>query len=175
MKECYACGEARELTEFNRRKRSRDGLDGICKPCDRARNQRYRRENADRLRGYEVRRYAENRERRNTATRRWRAENPDKLREYREARPEPDWLSKYRRRCAEYGVEPRVSEFTRDDVVAHWGNGWRCIYCDRPATGIDHLIPVAEGGAHEVENAAPCCLPCNRVAAAHVAAKRVAA
>ena len=72
------------------------------------------------------------------------------------------WEGAYRRRCLEYGVDPVVRSFTREDMLAHWNNGERCIYCDGPYREIDHLIPVGLGGIHAVENVAPSCVPCNR-------------
>lgn len=36
-----------------------------------------------------------------------------------------------------------------------------CVYCDAPATTVDHVMPLARGG-HEAEyNLVPACLPCN--------------
>lgn len=41
----------------------------------------------------------------------------------------------------------------------------RCFYCrnivEEDTVTIDHLVPLARGGAHSVENCAPSCLPCN--------------
>ena len=39
--------------------------------------------------------------------------------------------------------------------------GSDCVYCEMPATGVDHLVPVAKGGTNGFYNVAPCCGPCN--------------
>ncbi len=39
--------------------------------------------------------------------------------------------------------------------------GGLCAYCDRPATQIDHVIPLARGGTNYIDNLAPACQPCN--------------
>ncbi|KKN19268.1 hypothetical protein LCGC14_0947330 [marine sediment metagenome] len=38
---------------------------------------------------------------------------------------------------------------------------YRCIYCGAEANGIDHVIPIAEGGFHITANAVCCCRICN--------------
>ena len=47
MKKCYKCGETKSLVEFNKDKRSRDGLQGRCRQCDRTRNNQYRATHID--------------------------------------------------------------------------------------------------------------------------------
>jgi 5-methylcytosine-specific restriction endonuclease McrA len=36
-----------------------------------------------------------------------------------------------------------------------------CAYCGGVADGWDHVVPLARGGSHTVDNLAPCCQPCN--------------
>jgi 5-methylcytosine-specific restriction endonuclease McrA len=40
----------------------------------------------------------------------------------------------------------------------------RCAYCARPSQSLemDHVVPLACGGAHDVDNVVPACRPCNR-------------
>ncbi len=47
----------------------------------------------------------------------------------------------------------RRGVFARDD--------FRCQYCGAPADSIDHVVPRSRGGAHEWENVAAACRPCN--------------
>ena len=66
----------------------------------------------------------------------------------------------YLRSCRRYGVEPVVEPFTRKQVIERYGD--RCAYC--PAGDfetLDHLVPVAAGGPHTLDNARPCCRSCN--------------
>ena len=38
---------------------------------------------------------------------------------------------------------------------------YECAYCGEPATEVDHIIPRASGGGHELENLVACCKRCN--------------
>ena len=40
-------------------------------------------------------------------------------------------------------------------------DNWKCVYCDRAATTVDHVVPRAKGGKSTWENLAACCQPCN--------------
>jgi 5-methylcytosine-specific restriction endonuclease McrA len=39
--------------------------------------------------------------------------------------------------------------------------GTSCWWCGRPATTIDHVIPVVLGGGHDHQNLVPACRRCN--------------
>lgn len=38
----------------------------------------------------------------------------------------------------------------------------RCVYCGKPAKGIDHVIPISEGGITSTVNGVCCCPKCNK-------------
>ena len=40
-------------------------------------------------------------------------------------------------------------------------DGYICAYCGQDATEVDHIIPRAKGGGHELDNLVACCKPCN--------------
>jgi 5-methylcytosine-specific restriction endonuclease McrA len=67
----------------------------------------------------------------------------------------------YRRRSRKHGPEPVVVPFTRTQLIKRYGN--RCVYCP---TGLfettDHVLCVAAGGHHTLDNVVPCCAGCNR-------------
>ena len=44
-------------------------------------------------------------------------------------------------------------------------DGGRCVYCEAPATSLDHVIPRSRGGQHIWENVVSCCRRCNHVKA----------
>jgi hypothetical protein len=46
----------------------------------------------------------------------------------------------------------------RDKWVAQ---GRRCTYCTRPATTLDHVVPLVRGGTNHEGNITPCCKWCN--------------
>lgn len=67
MKYCWACQKTKPRADFHNCKRSKDGKDGRCKECSKARSKEYRK----------------------TATakeyqRKWRQNNPDKVKAYKE-------------------------------------------------------------------------------------------
>lgn len=52
---------------------------------------------------------------------------------------------------------------TKSVSAKQLSNIWQsaCVYCDQPATTIDHLTPQKKGGSHKLQNLAPCCSMCN--------------
>ena len=70
--------------------------------------------------------------------------------------------SRLKNRPHRYGSSIEV--VTDADIEAIWAMyDYTCAYCgaaDVPLT-IDHLIPIANGGAHSKENIVPACLSCN--------------
>jgi 5-methylcytosine-specific restriction endonuclease McrA len=42
-------------------------------------------------------------------------------------------------------------------------DAYRCAYCGKAASTIDHILPRSRGGADSWENLAACCLRCNNV------------
>jgi 5-methylcytosine-specific restriction endonuclease McrA len=52
---------------------------------------------------------------------------------------------------------------TRRAVFAR--DGGRCVYCDSPATSLDHVVPRSRGGMHVWENVVSACRRCNHVKA----------
>lgn len=56
-----------------------------------------------------------------------------------------------------------ISKRTRFAVLKR--DGFKCVYCGRPATQIplevDHVLALANGGGNEIENLATACYDCN--------------
>lgn len=44
-------------------------------------------------------------------------------------------------------------------------DGGRCVYCEAPATSVDHVVPRSRGGQHTWENVVSACRRCNHVKA----------
>ena len=56
----------------------------------------------------------------------------------------------------------RLKKQEYQDVMDYYSP--TCVYCGCPTTGIDHLIPLARGGAgSDFFNLVPCCPPCNSI------------
>ncbi|WP_354005037.1 HNH endonuclease signature motif containing protein [Rhodococcoides fascians] len=69
------------------------------------------------------------------------------------------WESDYRRRCKTYGIQPRITSFTAQELVLQWGPS--CVDCGGAWTQLDHRQPVAAGGRHDLTNCRPICSSCN--------------
>lgn len=68
----------------------------------------------------------------------------------------------YRERCRAYGFEPVVEPFTREQQIERYED--RRVYCRTGAFETsDHILCVAAGGHHILENVVPCCASCNRL------------
>lgn len=50
-------------------------------------------------------------------------------------------------------------QILRAKVFAQKGS--QCVYCDRDASHVDHVLPRSRGGADELDNLVPACAACN--------------
>jgi len=57
-----------------------------------------------------------------------------------------------------YGRAVKISRETREAVFKR---SVLCVYCDKRATCVDHLIPIELGGDDEIENLVAACAGCN--------------
>lgn len=96
---------------------------------------------------------------------RWQDANAEKLKSYKKL-----WLKACHRKNADKENLRRarklmatIGEVNRGDIINRWGK--QCYICDRPLQSseihIDHIYPLARGGAHTESNLRPCCQPCN--------------
>lgn len=68
-------------------------------------------------------------------------------------------IARWRRRSRERSAPGYAS---REQIEARWDYyGNRCWICREPATGNDHVIPLALGGSNWPANIRPACGPCN--------------
>lgn len=95
----------------------------------------------------------------------WGEAHPEKVRAYTRkwalANPEKESVGRAKRR-ARLASAPGdgVTERQWKDVLAE--SVALCVYCaERKPLTMDHIDPLAGGGAHDVENIAPACLSCN--------------
>jgi len=122
----------------------------------------YRRDNRDKLladiREYNKTHKKENKER----TQKYRKNNPEKIRkikaEYRKNNPEAVQKHHMTRRARK--AQNGVFEVSKKEL--HKLMNSPCVACG--STGritIDHIIPIARGGAHSIGNLQPLCKSCN--------------
>lgn len=71
MKTCASCGETKPVTDFHRKKASRDGLHTYCKPCTKARNSAWVKANRDKHRETCAKWYAQNKTKANAVQSCW--------------------------------------------------------------------------------------------------------
>lgn len=65
----------------------------------------------------------------------------------------------YLERCEKYGIEPKVIKFSIQSLVERHGDA--CYYCGEDWEHVEHVIPVAAGGEHSLDNCVPSCADCN--------------
>ena len=152
MKTCKACGESKPLDGgFYRDKKAKDGRRSRCKKCVLAQQAEHRAHPDVKAHRAEYR--AEHYRRNRDAVLAHRAE-------YYQANPHISWEHTYRQRARSYGFEPRVESFTRDELIARWGDA--CYLCGGEWDQLEHVTPVSRGGEHSLDNCRPVCEPCNR-------------
>ena len=145
-----------------------------------AQSAQWRRENRDRVRKYDRRRYAEDpayreleRERSRAYYRAHRAARRERQHEYQRAHL-PEARQRYHRR------EARKRSLPASMTLQEWraikaAYGHRCAYCGRRRVKLtrDHVIPTALGGAYAANNIVPACGPCNSSKGAKLPTKPV--
>lgn len=178
MKKCSKCGESKPRDEFPKRKSSRDGLHGWCRPCYRAyytqamRN--WRAANPERAREANRQWIKNNSEAAIAKDRRWKAANREKTRSYaaQRRREKPDAVRASFQRWREKNLDrDRLRIATRRALCADTPElrafvkrilEQPCTYCGATKNiTVDHIVPLSRGGKHEQANLAPACFSCN--------------
>lgn len=107
----------------------------------------------------------ENPEQRRESSRLWRERNRDKVSEYnrrqREKFPDKVRLNNEKRRARERGADGTITAKEWKDLLDRYD--YKCLCCGK--TGIkltlDHIMPLAMGGNHTIDNAQCLCSSCN--------------
>ena len=142
LKRCIwsGCDTVKPVSEFHKHSGSADGLNPRCKSCNKA------------------------------GAKKWYEDNPERSLEYRTSRREHTRLYCGSLRATEAGN--RVDEFTWPDLLDYWSENAvpfdRCYLCGErgeyngvAGLHIDHVVPIARGGAHSMDNLRPACSSCN--------------
>lgn len=179
-KKCRACGAIKPLSDFHRQGK---GWKPRCKPCNVAAVGRWQAMNKDRHNAIVRKWYANNTTKAIAAKRRWKANNKPREKQtrklWRKAHPQvlrnaharwrkrhPDLVAESKRRRSKNrrarlrGVLVSLSKEQLAARVAYYG--WRCWICRLPYEEMDHVKPLAAGGAHIGSNIRPICGSCNR-------------
>lgn len=134
-KQCTSCEQWKPLGDFYANG-SRPGYTWpTCKACKRAERAAYREAHREAINAGKV--------------------------EHHRRNPHLKWRYRYEERMREAGMLALVEHFTRDDVVARYGDA--CFHCGGDFEELDHFpVPVRDGGPHTLANVRPSCRACNR-------------
>lgn len=179
MKRCSKCKKEKELSEFKKDKKSKDGAGSWCLTCHNAETSEWKHKNI---------------EKENERKRKWRKDNPEKEKQHnlnfrlknieserekdriyralhlekaREAvrrwfrnNPEKDAIRHNVRRARFYGGGGKYTIDEWRELCDKYEN--RCLKCgeQKPLTA-DHVLPLIHGGKNCIENIQPLCRSCN--------------
>jgi 5-methylcytosine-specific restriction endonuclease McrA len=145
---CCKCGADKPQTEFYLKRTE-------CKPCKKALSWGSKKRRMERDSSY--------REARNVEINEWKRLNPDKVRAWKGAwkKTPVGRISKALRRRQEKPVGRGVAKHCQGLLMLQ---RWRCAVCRadlKQGKHLDHVIPLAAGGRHEVGNFQWLCPSCN--------------
>lgn len=145
-----------------------------CKVCHRMRASRVRNANPERDRARSREYHRKNQRQCAKREREWREKNREHLRAYFRKR-ERGLPSEHKRALKRAAYHKRLEHYRTYNRTAqmrrHGGKGVAayaemvrldpCSYCGAAGGQADHIIPLARGGKHEVDNLTGACLVCN--------------
>ena len=156
VKRCSCCGDVKAVEEYHSHSGTEDGLRLKCRPCRSIDKASYNDKNREAIRAANAAWRAANRESARQMEAEWRRANPERARAAERAWAKAnmdrrrDALQRYRARKREAFVADveRALIWERDSGI--------CGICDEPADPadwhLDHIVPLAVGGAHEPSN-----------------------
>lgn len=152
MKVCVKCGIEKDLEEFRKHKRTKDGRDSWCKDCYRIYMQRWGADPVNRKQKNEASRQwianPANRKRNSEMKRQWKKNNPERQREANRRR---------------HAIKQSVDAEKIDLLVLYERDNWTCYLCglsvdpklkwpDPGSASQEHVIPLAKNGTHTWDN-----------------------
>jgi 5-methylcytosine-specific restriction endonuclease McrA len=153
---CGRCKTEKPLDDFAKNRARHDGLQSMCRICDKAKGQKWASENRKSAVA-RVTRYNKSEKGRTKRLERARAlAAAGKTKRYKRDLAKHA-LVQHKRRAKLAGNG--VFEITQKDLLKLKVSP--CFYCGKKATTIDHVIPITKGGRHSVGNLVPACSWCN--------------
>lgn len=183
---CPTCSVLKPTTDFSKDRQRADGLAYRCKLCNRARHRdyydRHREQVIARARQYQhehpeirtkakrtwiARHRAQHLADTQARSARWRAANRDKDRaaakRWVKANPDAVRTIHHRRRARKANAPGSFTTAEWQAMKARYG--YQCLRCHRREPDvrltIDHVVPLALGGANDITNIQPLCRACN--------------
>lgn len=175
---CSGCEKELPRSEFEKRERSRDGLQARCRVCNREAvkkhqqadpqanadyHREWRKKNPGNVVDTRRKHYRANREKSIRRVAEYRKLHAEAVREYSRAYLKA--TGKGREYCQNRrAAKQRVTriKFTTAQLqakVQYWGE--KCWMCGGPFEAIDHVKPLTKGGPHCLANIRPACKSCN--------------
>lgn len=178
---CSCCKETKPIGLYGRNARRSDGIALVCKACNRIKsllqyannkekyiawNKEWQKNNREKSREIKKRYVERHKARLNKYYRDRYAADPARhnaiVKRWAEANPENRQVRNHRRRM-------KIKNNGRCDLTAQeWQSrlqefNFHCAYCHLPFDNleIEHMIPIAKGGEHTLENVVPACRSCN--------------
>jgi 5-methylcytosine-specific restriction endonuclease McrA len=147
---CSRCTQEKDIIEFSRDRRKKDGLRTYCKKCGRETFSSWLDKNREERKKYCREWHKEHRESERKKHRQWKLDNPEKNAAHERKR---------RQNAANVGGEGITVE-QQNQLYEDYC--YRCAYCGKKVKlTLDHIVPVSKGGRHEIDNAVPACASCN--------------
>ncbi len=167
-KRCSHCGQQKPAVEFNRARKSPDGLHCYCRSCQAARAAVWMEQNRETLAEYKHGYYRQNRDsvraRGNRHYRETREQQLQRCRELRQKNPaavrEREVVCHANQTARKRGISSRLSVEEWRSALARFGR--RCCACGSgQSLTIDHVVPLSRGGDNTAENIQVLCGSCN--------------
>ena len=179
MKVCTKCGEDKPLSEYGKRKDSKDGHRNDCKVCRSAEKKAYYEASREKVAAANKAYYEANREKLKAESRAYREANRDEIAAWKKAYHAEKWANdpEYRARLAAASTRrkrllknAKQEPYIREDIFER--DNWTCGLCDEPidpelkypeseSASIDHIVPISHGGDDIPANVQAAHLSCN--------------
>ena len=165
FKQCSKCGEILHISKFYKQKDGIYGVRGDCKECNNKRRRKNREDNIEREKQYNKEYHIKNKKRISKKNKKWREENKEYCKEYNikycENNPDKTFNHNTKRRFKEGNQGNGITKEQWLEMMNFFE--WKCAYSGADLGGksnknvrtIDHIIPLDNGGEHEVWNCVP--------------------
>lgn len=152
MKTCNKCNIEKPIADFGVRRDLKDGLNTICKECNRLKSKRFRRDNPEHARELDRKSKLKNRDKKVIYQRAYYQKNKDRLdvknREWDRNNPHCKTARCSKRRALKkQAITPTTCLSTIKDIYNNCPEGYH----------VDHIVPLAKKGKHHQDNL--CYLP----------------
>jgi 5-methylcytosine-specific restriction endonuclease McrA len=167
FKRCGGCKTWKTKTEFHKNRTNKDGLSGFCKACAKASHDRWMERNPGKHNEFVARYHAKNPEKARESGKRYAERHPDKIKAKQKKRLE-NKLADFRR--YRWLRRARIKGNGGNITLQEWENlkafyNYTCLCCGKRdpeiKLSLDHVLPLAMGGANTIENCQPLCVKCN--------------